>query len=94
MHRDLYLVAYDIRDERRLHRVHEFVVGYATGGQKSVYECFLTEAERREIEEGLAALMDLSKDRAHLLHLRTNCAVTKLGVAVRPQNPTFYFVGV
>ncbi len=93
MRRDLYLVAYDIRDPRRLRRVHRVVVGHATGGQKSAFECFLTEAERNRLAGELAAVMDLSEDRAHIIRLRRNCRVITLGVAVPPQDPVFYFVG-
>jgi CRISPR-associated protein Cas2 len=93
MHRDLYLVAYDIREPNRLRDVHKFVIGYATGGQYSAYECFLTEAEHRELAAGLAERMELEQDRAHVIRLRTNCVVTTLGVAVPPRDPTFYFVG-
>ena len=93
MQRDLYLVAYDIREPKRLARVHKHVVGYATGGQKSVFECFLTEAEHRALLSGLSGLMDLGKDRAHVIRLRRNCAVATLGRAVPPQDPVFYYVG-
>ncbi len=93
MHRDLYLVAYDVRDPRRLRKVHRVVVAHATGGQKSAFECFLTEAERNRLAEDLAGVMDLSKDRAHIIRLRRNCQVVTLGVAVPPRDPVFYFVG-
>ncbi len=93
VHRDLYLVAYDIRDPRRLARVLKHVVGYASGGQKSVKECHLSEGERTELVAGLSDLMRLEVDRAHVIRLRTNCAVWTLGVGVPPQDPAFYFVG-
>ena len=93
MHRDLYLVAYDVRDPKRWAKVHKLVVGYATGGQKSAFECFLTEAERRDLVLQLQVTLDLSEDRAHVVRLRRNCAVWTLGVAVPPQDPVFYFVG-
>lgn len=46
--RQHYLVAYDVRSRRRLPRVHRLVVASATGGRKSVYECRLSPAERRQ----------------------------------------------
>ncbi len=93
MHRDLYLVAYDVRDQRRLQQTHKVVVSYATGGQKSAYECFLTEAERERLVAELREVLDLEEDRAHLVRLRRNCQVTCLGRAVPPQDPVFFFVG-
>ncbi|WP_025324150.1 CRISPR-associated endonuclease Cas2 [Deferrisoma camini] len=93
MERDLYFVAYDVCDQRRLHQAHKVVVSYATGGQKSAYECFLTEAERERLVDELSEALDLAKDRAHLVRLRRNCRVTCLGKAVPPQDPDFFFVG-
>ena len=43
MSRTLYLIAYDISHPKRLNRVRHFLKNYSTGGQKSVYECFLTD---------------------------------------------------
>jgi len=67
-------------------------VGYATGGQKSAFECFLTEAERRDLALQLQVTLDLSEDRAHVVRLRRNCA-SGPGVAVPPQDPVFFYVG-
>lgn len=92
-HRDLYLVAYDIREPKRLQTVLKYVAGFASGGQKSVKECFLTPGERDELAAGLAQRMRLSEDRAHVIRLRTNCSVWTLGVGVAPEDPDFYFVG-
>jgi len=47
--RDLYLAAYDISAPDRLRAMLYAVKGYATGGQKSVYECFLSQGERQEL---------------------------------------------
>ncbi len=93
MERDLYFVAYDVRNQRRLHRAHKVVVSYAAGGQKSAYECFLTEGERARLVAELSEVLDLKEDRAHFVRLRRNCQVTCLGRAVPPQDPAFFFVG-
>ena len=93
MHRDLYFVAYDIRNPKRLRKVHRFVVGFATGGQKSAFECFLTEAERAALVDGLRRRMNLASDRAHVIRLRRNCSVWTMGRGVPPEDPVFFFVG-
>lgn len=40
MNRTLYLIAYDITDDKKLNSVREFLKGYSTGGQKSVFQVF------------------------------------------------------
>ena len=39
--RALYIATYDVADPTRLRKVHHVVKRFATGGQKSVFECFL-----------------------------------------------------
>ena len=77
MSRDLYLVAYDVRDPRRLRRVCRYLTGFKVGGQKSVYECWVTPAELRAIRNELETLMHADEDRLHIVALdprmRTRC---------------------
>ncbi|MGR6800061.1 CRISPR-associated endonuclease Cas2 (plasmid) [Sphaerotilus sulfidivorans] len=49
--RHLYLAAYDIRDNRCRAGALKLLRGFATGGQKSVHEIWLTEAEKRRVLE-------------------------------------------
>lgn len=68
MNRNLYLIAYDICDPRRLYRVCRYLTGYKVGGQKSVFEIWVTPAELREIRVRLGELME-KEDRLHILNL-------------------------
>ncbi len=90
--RQLYLVAYDIAEPRRLDIVMECVRAHATGGQKSVYECFLTPAERGRLLADLALLIDEDTDRLLLLRLDPRPQVVTLGIAVPPVDPPFFLV--
>lgn len=90
--RQLHLVAYDIADARRLDAVMMCVRAHATGGQKSVYECFLTPAERGQLLADLALLIDEETDRLLLLHLDPRPKVVTLGIAVPPVDPPYYLV--
>ncbi len=56
--RKLYLVSYDIRDPRRLQRVHHFMKQRAVALQYSVFVFEGTEADRRAVREGLAPFLD------------------------------------
>jgi len=67
--RTLYLVAYDVCEPRRLQRVCRYLTGYKVGGQKSVYELWVTPAELAAIRAELENLMQLDEDRLHILAL-------------------------
>jgi CRISPR-associated protein Cas2 len=67
--RRLYLVAYDVCNPRRLHRVCRYLTGYKVGGQKSVFEIWATDAELRCIRGDLDTLMYAAADRLHILAL-------------------------
>lgn len=91
--RDLYLAAYDIRSPRRLRAALKLVKGHATGGQKSVYECFLTAAERRQLLAEMRGLLRTDEDCFLLLRLDPRSRVHTLGIAVEPQDPPFFYHG-
>jgi len=90
--RILYLAAYDVTDPDRLQAALRVLKGYACGGQKSVFECFLTERERRELVAEARAVLDLTHDRFLLLPLG-DITVRTLGIAIPPGDPDFYYVG-
>lgn len=91
--RQLYLAAYDISCNRRLRKALYVLRGYASSGQKSVFECFLTEAEKRQLLEDIAQVIDPEEDRFILLRLAGAKHIRTLGKAVAPQDGSFYFVG-
>jgi CRISPR-associated protein Cas2 len=79
--RTLYLVCYDVADRRRLYRVHRFLLGYKTDGQKSLFECWLTRGELAEVRRGLVERMDEAEDRAHIFQLDPRQRIRHLGCA-------------
>jgi CRISPR-associated protein Cas2 len=91
--RQLYLAAYDISCSRRLRKALRVLRGYASGGQKSVFECFLTAAEKRQLLEEIAHVIDPEEDRFIVLRLAGAKQVRTLGKAVPPQDGSFYYVG-
>jgi len=93
MGRTLYLVAYDITEEKRLGRVRHFLKNYSTGGQKSVYECFLNERELREVSSGLMGLIETSSDRIHIFTMDGRSRTHTLGIAVQPHDPAYFYIG-
>ena len=91
--RDLYLAAYDVASPSRLAAALALVRGYATGGQKSVHEVFLTPAERGELVHAMALLLDADEDRFFLLRLDPRARTYALGLAAKPIDPDYFYVG-
>lgn len=91
--RALYLAAYDVADACRLRHALNAVKNYATGGQKSVYECFLTDVERNALLAEVRDILDRSEDRFLLVRLDPRSRVSTLGIAVKPADPDFFYVG-
>lgn len=91
MDRRLYLAAYDIANPRRLRLALELVKGYATGGQKSAYECWLSDHEKAGLLLDMAMTLDEQQDSFLLIGLDPRSRVQTLGTAEPPANPdTFY----
>jgi CRISPR-associated protein Cas2 len=84
-HRTLYLVAYDICEPHRLARVHRYLCGWAVGGQKSFYECWLTTAELKGVRSDLDALTVAGEDRIHIFQLDARMLPRCFGVATTSQ---------
>lgn len=91
--RPLHLVMYDITDDRRLARVHEVVKSYSTGGQRSVHECFLSPGELGDLSRELVGLVHARDDSLIVLRLDPRMGVHTLGIAVKPRDEPFFYVG-
>ncbi|MCX7770466.1 MAG: CRISPR-associated endonuclease Cas2 [Proteobacteria bacterium] len=93
MTRTLYIVAYDISNEKRLAKVRYFIKNFSTGGQRSVYECFLTDEELERVTEGLKRIIHPFEDRIHIFTLDGRSKTHTLGIAIQPQDPDFFYIG-
>ena len=93
MQRTLYLVAYDICDPRRLARALKIVRAYATGGQKSVHECWLLPGELAALKRELGRAIDHRDDSVLFVRLDPRMKPRILGIARPPADPAFFFVG-
>ena len=91
--RGLYLAAYDVRHPRRLRHALEVLKHYATGGQKSVFECYLTDTERGALLSEVKSVLNLKADRFMLVRIDPRSRTEALGIAVRPADPDFFYVG-
>ena len=69
MARRRYLVAYDIREDRRLRNVAICVEGYGTRIQYSVFVCDLSDQEAVLMRGDIEARMKLSEDSVMVIDL-------------------------
>jgi CRISPR-associated protein Cas2 len=91
--RALYIAAYDVSNDARLRNALRVLKGFASGRQKSVFECFLTDAEKRVLLREVRAVLDEIEDRFFLIRLEPRGTVHTLGKAVRPLDLAWYYVG-
>ena len=89
----LHIACYDVSDDRRLRRALYVLRDFATGGQKSVFECFLTPSEKRELIDRVGEVIDPVEDRFLLLRLDGRRPVHVLGVARKPMDADFFYIG-
>lgn len=67
--RRCYLVCYDIRDPKRLRRVHKVMKGYGEAWQYSIFFCMLKDIDRVRLQSDLEEQMNLKEDQAMILDL-------------------------
>lgn len=91
--RHLHLACYDVSDPPRLAAALKLARRYATGGQKSVHELFLTPSERDALVKDMQGLLELGTDRFLLLRLDPRSRVFTLGKALQPADPDYFYVG-
>jgi CRISPR-associated protein Cas2 len=88
--RRCYLVCYDIRDPKRLRRVHKLMNGFGEPWQYSVYFCVLKEIDRVRMQSELETEMNLKEDQALVIELgddesRSREAATTIGRSLPKQ---------
>jgi CRISPR-associated protein Cas2 len=93
MPRKLYIVAYDVREPHRLAAALRVVRGFASGGQKSAYECWLNDNDRSELQDRLSEVLDMDCDSVALIPLALRVPMTALGAAVLPEDPDYFYIG-
>lgn len=69
MHENLYLVTYDICDDKRLRRAHKLLKGYGEWVQLSVFQCRLSRRRQAELQSLLDGLIDHKHDHVLMLDL-------------------------
>ena len=80
--RRCYLVCYDVRDAKRLRRVHKVLKGFGRAWQYSIFFCVLKEIDRVRLQSELERRMNLKEDQAMIVDLGADEAKARGAVHV------------
>ncbi|MFZ1935980.1 MAG: CRISPR-associated endonuclease Cas2 [Thermoguttaceae bacterium] len=67
--RNVYLVSYDVANEKRLRKTFKKMCGFGDPLQYSVFRCELSPSEKQVLKESLWAILNLNEDRIMLVNL-------------------------
>jgi len=89
----LYVVAYDIPDDRRRTKIHKTLSGYGQWTQYSLFECFLTEKQYIQLRQRLERHLAPGKDSVRFYPLCAACRgrVETVG-SPKPEEPDLFLV--
>ena len=90
----LYVVSYDVPDDRRRTRIHSALTSFGTWVQYSVFECFLDRKQRLLLEARLLKEIYQPEDTIRIYGLCGTCLpkVEILGQGQPPQEDTVYLL--
>ena len=69
MSRNRYVVCYDVREPKRLRRMHRTMLGYGDPLQYSVFVCDLSATERLLMEDAVRQVVRLAEDSVVVIDL-------------------------
>lgn len=69
----LYIIAYDIPDDRRRTKVYKILSGFGTWTQYSLFECFLSKKELVQLRVKLAKHLKDTHDSVRFYPLCASC---------------------
>ena len=69
----LVVVAYDVADDRRRIRLHNFLLSWGNPVQESVFECLVDHQQLASIQRGVGAIIRERSDRINYYVLCRDC---------------------
>jgi len=89
----LYVVAYDIPDDKRRTKVHKVLRAHGAWTQYSLFECWLTRRQLIELHTKLRRHLIAERDSVRFYPLCRSCAgkVATVGSA-QPEEPTVFLL--
>jgi len=85
---NLYVIAYDIPEDRRRTRLANLLKSYGERVQLSVFECWLSRAELEALKKRIREKVDLAEDSVRIY--RSHPSVEVLGVGPVPEEKDFH----
>lgn len=89
--KSLYVIVYDIPDDKRRSKTHKLLCGYGAWTQYSLFECWLNPRQLIELRHKLQKLIQASEDNIRFYQLCGSCQgkVETIGSS-KPQAPTIF----
>lgn len=89
----LYVVAYDIPEDKRRTKVHKILKGFGKWTEFSLFECFLTKKEFLQMQAKLDKHLRADEDRVRIYMICDSCLtkIETLGIA-EPKEETSYLI--
>lgn len=72
--KQLWVIVYDISDDRRRTRLHTALLDFGTPVQYSVFECWLTPASLKKLQARVRKVIRPRKDHVRYYYLCAACA--------------------
>ncbi len=69
----MYLIAYDISNDKRRTKVHKLLCGFGKWTQYSIFECFLTDKELITLRHRLDKILKETEDNVRIYHICQSC---------------------
>jgi CRISPR-associated protein Cas2 len=88
----LYVIAYDIPDDRRRTKIHKILSGFGTWTQYSLFECFLSKKELVQLKAKLAKHLEDTQDSVRFYPLCINCVEKVETVGGSPPNEDILYI--
>jgi len=67
--RNLFLVAYDVRDPKRLRQIHKKLSGFGEPVQFSIFQCELTQTEKQLMIGEVSEIIHHKEDRVLIVNM-------------------------
>jgi CRISPR-associated protein Cas2 len=91
--RTLYVIAYDISNDRRRTKVHRTLCGFGQWTQYSLFECHLTDKELVALHGKLDKLLRPEEDSVRFYHICAACvAKTETVGSEKPAEKSAFIV--
>ncbi len=88
----LYVIAYDIPNDRRRTKVHKALCGFGDWTQYSLFECFLDAKELVKLRDKLQSLLEPTEDSVRIYPLCGECKRAVETIGSKPPEQKLLFV--